>query len=184
MSNYEGMKSPIELLDLQFADGYYTPDNAPIFYRRKKSLQKIGVLDDLKLHDSFYVELWDGPFAGKCYLMKVIRVRKDEGCYDCLWLNKEHKLLRNIVGRAMFSCIANATTVYARKQKKCKRNKSSAMSEEERPDAKQSILTTPSGDKVTPKKEPFPKRIKMSYQKNLFGTNESSAVEHPNEIHV
>ena len=167
--NVSKLVEPVNLADLQFEDGFWTADNAPIYFRRKKSLKKIGTLCDLSLHDTFYVELWDGPFAGKCYFMKVVRVHENAGYYDCLWLSKKRRLLRNIIGRAMYSCIANATPVYATKRQTKKRKNLFASDQamktvKTEPKADKVPKQTPSGETVTPKKEPFPlpKKVKVS----------------------
>ena len=154
---------PVDLVDLQFEDGFWTADNAPIYCRRKRSLQKIGTLSDLSLNDMFYVELWDGEFAGKCYFMKVVRIHEEQGYYDCLWLSKKRRLLRNIIGRAMYSCIAETTQVYSTKLQAKKRKKTLASNQpakvvKKEPKVEQVPTKTPSGEVVTPRKEPFPSR--------------------------
>lgn len=108
----------MELDDLQFADGFWHADNAPIYSRRKRSLLEGKRLSELKMNDLFYVNLWGGEFEARCYLMKVIRQRPKDGCFDCLWLTKKRKLLRNIVGQAMFSEVPLEVRVFQQKKKR------------------------------------------------------------------
>ena len=117
--NVSKLVEPVNLADLQFEDGFWT-DNAPIYFRRKKSLKKIGTLCDLSLHDTFYVELWDGPFSGKCYFMKVVRVHKNAGYYDCLWLSKRAACFEiSSEGQVLLHC--ERDPVYATKRQTKKR---------------------------------------------------------------
>lgn len=112
------MQEPMELDDLQFADGFWHADDAPIYSRRKKSLVEGQKLSELKMNDLFYVNLWGGEFEARCYLMKVIRQRPKDGCFDCLWLTKKRKLLRNIVGQAIFSEVPLDLRVFQQKKKR------------------------------------------------------------------
>ena len=112
------MQETMELDDLQFADGFWHADNAPIYSRRKRSLLEGKRLSELKMNDLFYVNLWGGEFEARCYLMKVIRQRPKDGCFDCLWLTKKRKLLRNIVGQAMFSEVPLELRVFQQKKRK------------------------------------------------------------------
>ena len=105
-------QEPADLEDLQFADGFWNADNAPIFSRRKSSLQLSGKLAKLEINDLFYVNYWGGQFEKRCYLMKVLRKHEREGYFDCLWMTKKRKLLRNIVGQAMFSEVSMQTPVF------------------------------------------------------------------------
>ena len=105
-------QEPADLGDVQFADGFWNADNAPIFSRRKHSLIISGKLAKLKVNDLFYVNYWSGQFEKRCYLMKVLRKHELEGYFDCLWMTRNRKLLRNIVGQAMFSEVSMQTPVF------------------------------------------------------------------------
>ena len=105
-------QEPADLEDLQFADGFWNADNAPIFSRRKSSLVLSGKLAKLEVNDLFYVNYWGGQFEKRCYLMKVLQKHERKGYFDCIWLTKKRKLLRNIVGQAMFSEVSMQTPVF------------------------------------------------------------------------
>ena len=108
----------IDLADLQFTDGFWHADSAPVFFRKKTSLENKGRLAQLSMNDTFYVELWGGRFKGRAYFMKVIRERPQKGFYDCLWLTKDQKLFRNLVGQVMYSEVPVSSTIFGLREKK------------------------------------------------------------------
>lgn len=110
----------IDLADLQFAEGFWHADSAPIFYRKKTSLENKGRLAQLSVNEVFYVELWGGRFKGRAYFMKVIRERPRKGFYDCLWLTSDQKLFRNVVGQVMYSEVPISSTIFGPREKKRK----------------------------------------------------------------
>lgn len=123
----------VELKDLQFCEGFWHADNAPIFSRKKKSLCLFGRVERLQTNELFYVNLWGGEFEGRCYLMKVLRKHEKEGYFDCLWLTKKRELIRNIVGRAMFSEVPMNTKVYKQRSKLSKKRRQQPSAQQETP---------------------------------------------------
>ena len=118
ISERHAAPEPIELDNFQFHEGFWHADNAPIFSRRKKSLVEGSRVSELQLEDTFFINLWGGEFEKRCYLMKVVRKRPQDGCFDCLWLTKQRKLLRNIVGGAIFSAVPTAAKVFHQRNKR------------------------------------------------------------------
>jgi hypothetical protein len=171
----------MELDDLQFADGFWHADNAPIYSRRKRSLLEGQKLSELKVNDLFYANLWGGEFETQCYLMKVIHQRPKDGCFDCLWLTKKRKLLRNIVGQAMFSEVPLDLRVFQQKkrtataittggtEKKQKLSEETTLTtetltgptetepKEPKEPKEPTEPTEPTDETTTPKRKPFPK---------------------------
>lgn len=111
----------ITLDNTRAEEGLWHADNAPVFSRKKENLQKVGTAQDLKEGEMFYVELWGGDFAGRCFFMKAVQRRKGEGVVDCLWLSKRRRYFRDIVGRGIFSDIPFSTVVYKNKNSLKKR---------------------------------------------------------------
>jgi len=105
---------------LQFSEGLWHVDEAPVFYKNKKSLRSKGRLKNLSLNDTFYVELWGGCFKGRAYFMKVVRKHSKAGFYDCLWLTKEKELLRNLDQQVLYSEVPVSATVFVPPAKKHK----------------------------------------------------------------
>ena len=122
----------VELKDLQFCEGFWHADNAPIFSRKKKSLCLFGKVERLQTNELFYANLWGGEFEGRCYLMKVLRKHEKEGYFDCLWLTKKRELIRNIVGRAMFSEVPVNMKVYKQRSKVSKKRKQQPSAQEQK----------------------------------------------------
>ena len=109
------------LMHENFAEGFWHADNAPVFSKTKKQLVRAGTVSSLKPNETFYVELWGGDYAGRCFYMKAIRRREKEGLVDCIWLSKKGQFFRNICGRAIFSDIPEGTPVYKAIKKEKKR---------------------------------------------------------------
>lgn len=101
------------LTDFNVADGVWTADSAPMFYRKTLKLRACGTVAELEENDTFYAELWKGEFEGLSYFMRVIR--KHDDVVDCAWLTKDRKFLRSIHGGILFSDIPENTVVYHRR---------------------------------------------------------------------
>ena len=147
---------PLNLMHENFAEGFWHADNAPVFSKKKHKLVRAGTASSLKLNETFYVELWGGDYAGRCFYMKAVRWREKEGLVDCIWLSKTGQFFRNICGRALFSDIPEGTTIYKAIKKEKKRPRDAG---------EEDLLQTP---KKLPrylfkkKKEAFPSIKKVS----------------------
>ena len=150
----------IDLADLQFTDGFWHADSAPVFFRKKTSLENKGRLAQLSMNDTFYVELWGGRFKGRAYFMKVIRERPQKGFYDCLWLTKDQKLFRNLVGQVMYSEVPVSSTIFGLREKKRKAAAAAAaittggLAKKQKLSEETTLTTTETLTELTEPKEP------------------------------
>ena len=120
------LEKTIGLSQYKWADDKYNADNAPIYSRDTISKLKEVALLKLNVGDTFFFQQWPLRYAGQVYLFRLVRKRATgkNVFFDCAWLNKKRKLLRDENGRALFSTISHfplqTKMVYRKKKKKRK----------------------------------------------------------------
>jgi len=113
--------NPIALKNYTFAEGNWTPDNAPIAKFAESEMSNVhpARARALEIGDSFYFAQWGWERDTK-YLFKV--VHKIGNNVYAAWANKDDELLCDKSGDVLFSLVSGAQAVLRAKPRHPKPN--------------------------------------------------------------